>query len=250
MLDRLPVLYDDIDDGPVDHIKTGSFTRLENYEKCAFRAKLLYVDKVPEPERPLPEGKTEQPNERGARVHEAAEAFIRGGVELIPELEPFRVEYTELRRLFALGRVSVEGEWGFDSAWQSVAWMSADVWLRVKLDAMVWLTPKHVLVQDLKTGKRNGNEMKHADQMTLYSLAALMKYPEIDDVSVELWYPDVEDLADMHGSRGHFMRHFKRYNDRFLKMTQERAFAPRPNAYSCKWCRYGPKGSGVCTVGV
>ena len=61
-------------------LKTWSYSRLGVFEQCKFRAKLQYVDKIPEPARPLPEGKTEHANDRGTRVHEEAEIFVRGGV--------------------------------------------------------------------------------------------------------------------------------------------------------------------------
>jgi len=71
-------------------IKTVSFSRLTDFEKCKHLAKLKYVDRIPEPARPLPAGKTEHANDRGTRIHEAAEHYVRGGIELVKELASFR----------------------------------------------------------------------------------------------------------------------------------------------------------------
>jgi hypothetical protein len=35
-------------------IKAGSFSRLDTFETCALRAKLAFVDKIPEPDRGPP----------------------------------------------------------------------------------------------------------------------------------------------------------------------------------------------------
>ena len=70
-----------------ERIKAWSYSRLVDFEQCKLRAKLKYIDRIPEPARPLPPGKTEHANDRGTRIHDAAERFVRGGVELIPELK-------------------------------------------------------------------------------------------------------------------------------------------------------------------
>src|SRR6056300_1255053 len=133
-------------------IEKVSFSRLQDFEKCKLLAKLKYIDKIPEPERPLPPGKTEHANDRGTRVHDAAELFVRGGVELIPELEKFSDEFHELRDLFKKDRVQLEGEWAVDLNWSPVAWNSADAWCRMKLDALVFDEDKtHARVIDYKT---------------------------------------------------------------------------------------------------
>lgn len=231
-------------------LKTASFSRLTEFEKCPYRAKLKFIDKVPEPERPLKPGQTEQPNDRGTRVHQAAETYIQSNIELIPELHTFRPEYDRLRALYQEGKVSVEGEWGYTDAWQPTAWFSSDVWLRVKLDAMVRLSDTHAVVIDLKTGRKSGNEIKHGDQVLLYKLAAAFRYPELEQITAELWYSDADDITTTTASREQVMKHFKRFNDRFQRMTSATEFPAKPNKFNCMYCLYGPKGSGVCKVGV
>lgn len=249
MSDILPALFDSDSDGV--HIKTWSFSRLAEFEKCKFRAKLLFIDKIREPERPLPPGKLEHANDRGTRVHEAAELFVQSpqGVELLPELAEFREEFEALRALYSEGKVGLEGEWGYDEGWQPVGWMSSDVWARVKLDALVMLEPDHAVVIDYKTGRKHGNEIKHADQMALYQLATFMRYPDVQKVTVELWYVDQNDMTRQVYTRDQGLRHLKNYNKRGLAMTTCEDFPPNPNDYSCRWCYLGPKGSGVCKAG-
>lgn len=244
--DTIPALLGE----PELTIKAWSFSRVSEFEKCAYRAKLLYVQKLTEPQPPLKPGQTEYPNDRGTRVHSASEAFIKGGVELVPELSKFRPEYEKLREHYAEGKVSVEEEWAFNDAWQPVGWFSQDCWLRLKCDATDLIDPTHLLVVDLKTGKKVNNELKHADQMALYAVCAFMRNPALEKVTVELWYADQDDLTRQVYSRAQAMKHFKRFNERGLAMTTATEFEPNPNQYTCRFCRFGPKGNSVCTVGV
>lgn len=231
-------------------IKAWSYSRLTTFEQCPQRAKLAYIDRIPEPERPLPPGKTEHANDRGTRIHEAAEMYVRGGVELVPELKAFADEFDNLRSLYSEGKVSLEGEWGINRQWQPVAWMAQDVWCRVKLDVMVRLSPTKAIVIDYKTGKKSGNEVKHTEQCQLYSVATLDRYPELEEINTELWYTDQNDLANVAFDRDDIARFRKRFEERGILMTSAEEFPAKPNVFNCRWCPYGPKGTGHCLVGV
>ena len=233
-----------------DHIKAWSYSRLVDFEQCKLRAKFKYVDRIPEPARPLPAGKTEHANDRGTRIHDAAERYVRGGVELIPELKPFQAEFLDLRNKFSHGMVSLEGEWAVNRDWAPVAWSDRDAWARIKLDAFVRLSKTHAVVIDYKTGRKYGNEIKHAEQTQLYQLASFLRYPELETIDVELWYTDQDDLTHMKYTRQQGMRFFQNFNQRGIAMTTATEFPPSPNVFSCKWCPYGPKGTGDCDKGV
>ena len=170
----------------MQRIKAGSYTRLSTFESCKFRAKLAYIDKIPEPERPLPPGKTEHANVRGTRLHEAAELYVKGGTELIPELSKFETEFKKLRSMYKAGQVSTEGDWCFNRRWEPVPWMSADAWVRIKLDAIAFMSSDYAVVIDYKSGKRYGNEIKHGEQCQLYQLGSFIRYPKIQKITTEL----------------------------------------------------------------
>jgi hypothetical protein len=231
-------------------INTWSYSRLCVFEQCKLRAKLAYIDRIPEPERPLPPGKTEHANDRGTRIHTAAELFVKGGVELIPELQTFHEELLRLRELYSEGKVSLEGEWAFDKDWTPTAWSSNSAWARVKLDAFVRMSKTHGVVIDYKTGKLFGNEVKHAEQGQLYQLAAFLRYPELQVIDVEFWYTDQNDITHMRYTVDQGMRFFRNFNDRGTAITSATEFPPNPNMFSCRWCPYGPRGTGHCEKGV
>lgn len=227
-----------------------SYSRLTVFEQCKQRAKLAYIDRIPEPERPLPPGKTEHANDRGHRVHEAAERFIQGDGELIPELNAFRTEFLRLRKLYAEGKVSLEGEWAVDRDWEPTDWRSNNTWARIKLDAFVHLSKSHGVVIDYKTGKKFGNEVKHAEQGQLYQLAAFLRYLDMEVIDVEFWYTDQDDITHMRYTRDQGLRFFRYFDSRGEAVTTTLDFPPNPNKISCRWCPYSPRGTGHCEVGV
>ena len=232
-------------------ISTWSYSRLIIFEQCKLRAKLQYVDKIPEPERPLPAGKTEHANERGTRIHGLAEDFVRSKTEKFPrELKKFEQEFYRLRELYKKDKVSLEGDWGLDHNWTPTGWMEKNTWGRVKLDAMVMLSKTHGVVIDYKTGKRYGNEIKHAEQGQLYQLTALLRNPELQTITVELWYTDLDELTSMTFTRAQGLRFFNNFNKRATDITSATSFPPQPNIFACKWCPYLPSKSGDCVHGV
>lgn len=231
-------------------ITSWSHSKLQDFEKCKFLAWLKHDQKIPEPERPLPPGKTEHANDRGTRVHDSCENYVAGNTdELTPEAAlHFGPQIDLLRVLHAEGMVSLEGEWGLSQEWEVAPWKTA--WLRLKLDAMVFWSRDYATVIDYKTGKRFGNEMKHAEQLQLYALAAFMRNPHLEIVEAELWYLDLGEVTTMRFLRSQALRFRTGYHRRGLALTSCVDFPANPNKHSCKWCQYGPWNGGQCQVGV
>lgn len=100
------------------------------------------------------------------------------------------------------------------------------------------------------TGKRFGNELKHAQQLQLYALCTLLRYPQVEKTTNELWYIDQNELADFEMRRSQLSRYLKVFDKRARKMTECTDFTPNPNAHSCKWCPYAPHKQGNCPHGV
>lgn len=232
-----------------DRIKTWSYTRIEAYESCPYRAKLKFIDKIEEPEQKLPKGKTEHAHDRGTRVHLAAEQYIKGEGELIPELQgsKFVEKFEELRDLYAAGKASVEGEWGFTSNWEPTEWNGDDTWGRVKLDVHVHITDSFARIIDFKTGKKFGNEIKHDQQGSVYSISSFFKYPAVEEQAVEFWYLDQNDITYTPYTKTFSMKRLNVLQKRIDAMLDAREFPPTPSKFSCKWCPYNQV---VCLYGV
>lgn len=229
-------------------IVSWSHSRLSDFEKCNYLAWLKYDQKIPEPERPLPPGKTEHANDRGTRIHDAAEKFVMGVGPFISEMKEFEQEFRHMAHLYKAGKVSLEGEWGMDKDWNSAPWKTA--WLRLKLDALIHVSASEAVVIDYKSGKKFGNEIKHGEQTQLYSLNTFLRYPLLEIVHTELWYLDAKDLTQRTYSRDQALRFKRSWDKRGHALTSATEFPPNPNKFSCKWCPYGPAGTGHCTVGV
>ena len=224
-------------------IASWSFSRLLDFEACQYRAYLKYDLRIPEPERPLPPGKTEHANDRGTRIHTLAEDYVAGRLETLPpELAAFTPELAHARALFQDGRVSLEGQWGMDQDWTPCAWSAA--WQRCKLDAIVRTGPHTAVVIDYKTGRKFGNEIKHGQQLQLYTVNTFLRFPDIEQVTGELWYLDQDEITAMTFTRKQGLRLKGNFDQRGHAVTDCTEFAPNPNAHSCRWCMYGP--AGIC----
>ena len=222
-------------------ISSWSFSKLQVFESCPLRAKMQWVDKIPDL----------QPTtaaDRGTQIHQEAEDYVRAKAPITANLRHFNTDLSALARHFSEGRVTCEEEWGFDRQWNPCDWRSA--WLRLKCDAVCHLDAKHLAVIDYKTGKRFGNEVKHAEQLQLYALCALIRYPEVEQVTCELWYIDQNELADFKMHRRQMSKYLALFDRRGRAMTEEKVFKPNPNIFSCKYCPYAPHKQGNCPVGV
>lgn len=240
-------------------IPAWSASALNSFEECPRRLELQRILRVPELPRPEPPNGVEHANDRGSRIHDETEQYIRGTQPLGKEMGEFRDELEHLQAFYKAGKVVLEDMWCFNHAWQPVGSRDfRNIWVRIKLDAFVFLTPTIGLVVDYKTGKKFGNEIKHAQQCQLYQLAAFMRYPQLEHVYTELWYPDVKELTRMGFTRNQGEKFFKGFNERGIKMTSATEFPAKPSRTACMFCGYGPEESsnkwvnknGACDVGV
>lgn len=239
-------------------IRSCSFSRLSVYGDCPLHAKKKFLDKIPELERPPnpkptyhPEtGEIEHANTRGSRIHEAADDYINKKVDkLIPELHKFKTEFVSVRLIKSATPDLVETEqtWAFDSAWKSVNpdyKVNPYPYLRVIIDLLIFTNQDrtHARVIDFKSGKRRNNEIKHASQTQMYGTAAFKRFPQLETITCELWYPDVErEPVKTEFTRAQCLR-FESFWDKKMKiMTSDTEFKAKPHIRTCMFCPYGKK---------
>lgn len=229
-------------------VTSWSHSKLGDFEKCKHLFWLKHDKRIPEPERELKPGQTEFANDRGTRVHDNCEGYVRGDHDaLTPEADKhFGYQLDLMRTLYQEGKVSLEGEWGFDKDWEVTDWKKA--WLRMKLDALVFVDPTHAIVIDYKTGKKWGNEVKHMEQLQLYQLATFLRYPQLEKVTAELWYLDQNEVTSLTFTRSQGLRFRQGFDKRGNAALSCTVFPPNPNRWSCMYCNY--KNTEHCTVGV
>lgn len=222
-----------------------SYSKLTDFEQCRYRYKLRYVDKVATV--------SHAAADRGTAIHTKAEEFVLDKLTTLPaELNKFADEFTALKARMNTGLASLEGEWAFDTDWMPTAYAAG--WLRMKADAVVFNKEKTTaLVIDYKTGKKFGNEIKHGEQVQLYALATAIREPTVEDLKVELWYLDQDELTATHYTRAQALKFVKLFDARATKIDAAHAndaFPPNPNVFSCQYCPYSPKKTGQCQHGI
>ena len=170
------------------------------------------------------------------------------GAELTNNLRHFKAEFLALKSHFAAGRVTCEEEWAFDRDWKIENWRTG--WLRMKCDAVIHMNKSHMAVVDYKTGRRFGNEIKHARQLQLYALSSLLRYKDVNKVTCELWYLDQNELASFAMQRKQLPKYLKMFDREGRAVTDAKSYPPRPNIESCRWCPYHADRQGDCEYGV
>ena len=213
-------------------IKTWSASSLKKFENCPYQVFLQYVKKIPE--------KESAAGSRGTTIHKLAEDYVKGEITEIPtELKKFKNEFENLREQYNDGIVTCEENWGFTTDWAPTGWVASDTWGRAKLDAFVqYADNTSALVIDYKTGKKFGNEVAHTTQGIIYTLAAFMRFPNLEFIKTEFWYLDKGEMLECTFTREQAMLLFNRMHHRATQLTSCVEFRPNPSITTCRWCPY------------
>lgn len=243
-----------------------SFSKLTLYESCPLQFKFRYIDKIPEPERPA-----DNPLERGNRIHNNLEMFVKNepGGDLADNeakrIEPFKPALNHLRTLYDCGMAHAEDNWFYNDAWEvepacgkcngclrGRTCYEAKIWLWSKLDFFVIDEDNsHAIVGDYKSGKSMYKAIEHVQQLQLYTAVAAIRYPHLAKITAELWYVDEGHVKSFTCTNEEAMRFIGRFDQRVQRIYDDRFFRPNPNKITCAYCPYGPRrGNGHCPVGV
>ena len=213
-----------------------SYSLLDTYRGCPLRAKFRYIDKIPDPGNKY--------SERGTQIHDELQAVVEKGLPVPKYAEYFEPLLTSLQG----GSPICEKMFFFDHAWRPTE-NRKDAWLFVKQDVVV-VEHDFVMTIDYKSGKKFGNEVKHMAQQTLYSIAAMLLWPDRPEYIAEMWYIDQKDVSSKSFTPDTLLMARARLDREVNKMFEDRTFRPRPTKLNCKYCPYGPTGTGHCPVGV
>lgn len=221
---------------PVD---AWSFSRYNTYVQCPAKFKFQNIDKLPQPASPA--------MLRGREVHKAAEDYLLDKRDdIAPELESRRDILEPLKRMNPI----VEQKWGYTREWKPTGYFTKSgakkTWLRGSLDAGVEYPDRTFEAIDWKTGKKyDDNE----EQMELFGMLVLARYPEVVKVTTRLSYVDLppgpksEKYAEVH--RTDFKGLVDKWETKITPMFADEEFNPRPNFF-CKWCPFSRENGGPC----
>jgi len=207
-----------------------SYSAYADYELCPAKFKYGRIDKLPQPDNPA--------FIKGREWHKKAEDFLRGLIELPKELRHFADAFTELRDMQPI----VEQQWGFTSDWGKTGWFGNDTWFRAVVDAGVIYDDRTADIIDHKTGKMyKTNE----DQVELFALAAMCRYPELTSVTARLWYLESGDeiIREFPAKDKDKLR--SKWEKKVGPLFADRKWAPRPND-KCRWCAFSSAKGGPC----
>jgi len=210
-----------------------------DYEACPLRAKHK-LDKATKPK---------YKENRGTRLHTCIENFFTDENDLPPEIGDKNANY--IQNIYDFTREITWGqeeEWGFSRGWESTNYK--DAWLKAKLDLFYFNRHTELYIADWKSGKSQGNEVKHIMQGQLYALAAIHKFPELTDINVTFVYIDEEKRTTRNYNKNLILKWKASWHARASKMTTALIFPPKPSKITCRFCAYGPQGSDICDYGI
>jgi RecB family exonuclease len=236
----------------VQTIEAWSFSGLLDYEACPLRARFRYIEKLKTESHPAAA--------RGTELHFIAEHVVKDD-PLLPEL--FTKEYPESdfatrfaefnkitgkgltesfatwQRQYKEGTIVLEEQWGMTRDWEPCAFFDKSVWWRGMLDLLEIHPDNTARVVDHKSGKKFGNEVKHAQQGQLYSFVAFMMYPELASVTAVMCYLDLGEFSrPLTYTKQQAMKIGGRFTQRAEIMTSDTRFKAKPNKFNCRWCNY------------
>lgn len=216
-----------------------SYSRWDKHHTCPLRFKLEVLDGRKEPENA---GMV-----RGKKVHDAAKDYLLGPADaVVPEiLGKQKALITQIKTQF--DNVVVEQQWGFNRQWGATGWFSkagapqGATWLRSILDVGVLYEDNSCEVIDWKSGKPRGT---HEDQMELFAVSVLTKFPYVTSVDTRLAYTDF-DHAEFGGPypRADLDKLIAKWERQIAPMFTETTFLPRPNE-GCKFCPFSRSATG------
>lgn len=255
------------DGQPLQFAGNWSFSTLMDYETCSFRVALAKIHKSPKPALP-----PDNPLERGNRIHNTLEKFVKGEVPTYDcearGISKFEEPLLHLRELYAEGNATAEQDWLFDRDWNLTYKNAAHasqlgcpdvdpasltpIWLWSKLDFCVTdMEEGHAIIGDYKSGKSQYKLYEHTQQLQLYAAITALKFEWADKITTELWYVDEGWVKPVTMTREQALKFVGRFDRRAQQMYDDRVFKPRPNQQTCRFCPFGPEtGTGVCPVGI
>lgn len=207
-----------------------SYTKLSKYEKCPAAFNYKYNFKIADPAGPAAQ--------RGTKLHETVEAFTKGEISELPET----IHHSALIKQLKTDGGVAEAELYFNDKWELVP--KEGYWCVMKLDVLVDFG-KQATVWDYKSGRFYES---HYDQLMLYSLGALIKFPNAELVQSGAIYIDKPELTPI--TRTAYPEQLpslkEHYERRVERMVEDREYRPTPSKDACQWCAYSKKKGGPC----
>jgi len=207
-----------------------SYSSISTYESCPAKWKYSYVDQLPY--------KASAAMERGSRLHLDCEKFLKTSSHVLPwELSKMGPRLMDLKMK---GAVSEE-TWCLDDKWKPDM---VNPWVKAIVDVH-WLEGNTVLhVRDFKSGREYPD---HRDQLELYALIGLCRFPDVKRAEYGAIYLDTGHVSNEGAViRGDMMdKKVQSWHDRAIRIFADNDYLPNPGG-ACRWCDYAASKGGPC----
>ena len=205
-----------------------SNSSIKTYEQCPYKYKLTRIDKLKEP--------TGDAAMRGSNIHTVFEKALET-LTLPPEF----AYWNDYIKSLASKQAGSEIKFALTKDWNVCGFNDSVAWVRGIYDN-IYVEGNHAHVLDWKTGK----ERDYGDQLKLYAVVILATYPEVEIVTTEVCYIDLQKRsAGVEYSRADFAQLQAWLTDRIGKIENDDIFAPKPD-YGCRWCYFRKSNGGPC----
>ncbi len=223
-------------------ITAWSYSRYNTYQQCPYKFALQNIWKVKTPGSPA--------MVRGRKVHTEAQHFLIGKLNEVPKSLVTRTDtLTQLKTMSPF----VEQQWGYDRKWRATGYHSKikgkEVWLRGSLDAGINYGDGTFEAIDWKTGKKYAT---NEEQMELFGLIVLVRFPQIWKVQTRLSYVDLPPgpKSEVYGEvlAKNKTTLLDKWEKRAEPLFRDTIFAPKPND-KCHFCDFNLSKGGPCRYG-
>ena len=205
-----------------------SNSSIKTYEQCPYKYKLTRIDRLKEP--------TGEAAMRGTNIHTVFEKALA-----VPTLPVEFAFWNDYMQTLQGKHTASEVQFAITKDWNVCGFNDAVAWVRGIYDA-IYIDGTHAHVLDWKTGK----ERDYGDQLKLYAAVVLATYPEVQTVTTEVCYIDLQKRVP---SREYLRENFEELQQwlsaRVGKIENDDIFAPKP-AYGCRWCHFRKANGGPC----
>ena len=211
-------------------VTSWSFSGLKQLANCPYSVYLQRVEKHRAPPAPA--------LTRGSEVHEMCEQYLKGTVLEVPEeFSQWTDRLNELRDLTEQGTCWPERELAFDKDWELTGWFDDNCWARFKSDVIVQEDETSYHIIDWKTGRAQGNEFAHSEQLKYYAVALGMAIPEAEFIKATMAYLDHgTQTLEKTFTREEIVYFLPLVTERALKMTNRECWPATPSDSACRFC--------------
>lgn len=210
-----------------------SYSRLKTWEECPKQYFYSYKERLPGHREASPA------SERGSQLHEKAELYLKGELQLYP---PEFQKVSAHTMLLKAKNARPEVKLAVREDWSPCSFDDEDVYLRAIIDVL-YEEDGVVHVQDWKTGQQYAS---HPDQLSTYVAIAAAHHAEATEYRARLIYIDQGVVTPPVTTPADRVKPIRMILDGRVKNAETDEIYPTRAGSHCRWCDYSSRHGGPC----